>query len=167
MFGLYKVIYAIYQITIVGILPPVLMSIFSILTIRSLLERHGPLRRLRQRDRHLMRMVLAEVIVNVSISIPYSINLVYGAITLYDVNKSAQRLEIEAFITFVTQFVIYLTGVVPFYLYMLTSKRFRRGFINIVLKCWKKCLVRQAQIAPLIVQNNTATNHGRVMLKRQ
>ena len=41
MFGLYKVIYAFYQIILVGILPPVLMSIFSTLTIRSLHQRHG------------------------------------------------------------------------------------------------------------------------------
>ncbi len=165
--GLYKFIYSVYQITIVGILPPVLMSIFSILTIRSLYQRHGALRRLRQRDRYLMRMVMAEVMVNVSISIPYSINLVYGAATFYDVNKSARRLEIEAFITFATQFLIYLTGVVPFYLFLLTSKPFRKGFVNMVVIYWKKCVVRQVRIVPLTVQNNTLRNNGRMMSKRQ
>ena len=102
MFGLYKLIYAIYQITLVGILPPVLMSIFSILTIRSLHQRHGNQIRARQRDRYLMRMVIAEVMVNIFTSIPYSINLVYGAATYYIVNKSAERLEIESFISFLT-----------------------------------------------------------------
>ncbi len=165
--GLYKLLYAVYQITIVGILPPLLMSIFSILTIRSLYQQHGALRRLRQRDRYLMRMVMAEVMANVSISIPYSINIVYGAATFYDVDKSARRLEIEAFITFVTQFIIYLAGVVPFYLFLLTSKPFRRGFINITIKCWKKCVLRQARIVPLNVQNNAVTNNDQVTSKRQ
>jgi len=108
MFDLYKLIYAIYQTIIIGILPPLLMSIFSILAIRSLHQRHDVWRRFKQRDRYLMRMVMAEVILNVFISIPYSINLAYGVGTYYDVDKSARRLEIEAFITFVTQFIIYL-----------------------------------------------------------
>jgi hypothetical protein len=112
-------------------------------------------------------MVMAEVMANVSISIPYSINIVYGAATFYDVNKSARRLEIEAFITFVTQFIIYLAGVVPFYLFLLTSKPFRRGFINITIKCWKKCVLRQARIVPLNVQNNAVTNNDQVTSKRQ
>ncbi len=166
MFGLHKFIYAIYQITIVGILPPVLMSIFGILTIRSLNQRYGFLRRFRQRDRYLLRMVLAEVILNVSISIPYSINLVYGAITFYDVNKSAQRLEIEAFITFITQFIIYIAGVIPFYLFILTSKPFRRGFVNILIRFWKKYLVRQIRIVPSNTQNNVPIDNGRILYNR-
>jgi hypothetical protein len=166
MFDLYKLIYAIYQITIVGILPPLLMSIFSILAIRSLHQRHDVLRRFKQRDRYLMRMVMAEVILNVSISIPYSINLAYGVGTYYDVDKSARRLEIEAFITFVTQFIIYLAGVVPFYLFLLTSKQFRKGCINIFIRCWKKCVVRQARIVPSNAQNNAAPNYGRMMYNK-
>jgi hypothetical protein len=100
MFGSYKFIYAIYQITSVAILPPVLMSIFSILTIRSLHQRHSIQARPRKRDRYLMRMVIAEVIVNIFTSIPFSINLAYGAATYYVVNKSPRRLEIESFISF-------------------------------------------------------------------
>lgn len=53
MFGLYKLIYAIYIITFSAIMPPVLMCIFSILTIRSLRRRRGTQIRTRQRDRYL------------------------------------------------------------------------------------------------------------------
>ncbi len=149
MFGLYKLIYAIYQITLGAILPPTLMSIFSILTIRSLHQRHGTQVRARQRDRYLMRMVIGEVMVNISTSIPYSANLVYEAATYYVVDKSAQRLEIESFISFATQFLIYLISVAPFYLFMITSKPFRNDFINIVVKCWDKYILRRVRIVPL------------------
>jgi hypothetical protein len=51
MFGLYKLIYTIYQIMVVGILPPVLMIIFSTLAIHSFHQRHGNQIQARQRDR--------------------------------------------------------------------------------------------------------------------
>jgi hypothetical protein len=149
MFGFYKLIYAIYQIPVVGIIPPVLMCIFSILTFRSLHQRHGGQIRTKQRDRYLMRMVIAEVTVNVVTSIPYSANLIYGAATYYVVDKSAQQLEIESFLNFVAQFVIYLLNVAPFYLFMLTSKAFRNEFINILVKCWNKYILRRTRVVPL------------------
>jgi uncharacterized membrane protein len=167
MFGLYKLIYAIYQVILVGILPPILMIIFSILTMHSLHQRHGTQTRLRQRDRYLMRMVIAEVIVNISTSIPYSINLLYGAATYNVVNKSMQRIEIESFISFLTQFLIYLISVAPFYLFLLTSKPFRNEFINILVQCWNKCIPRGVRIVPMNKSNHTATIKATVVHNRQ
>jgi hypothetical protein len=111
------------------------MFIFSVLTIRSLHHRHGNQVRTTQKDRDFMRMVVAEVIVNIFTSIPYSSNLVYGVITNNIARKSAQHLEIESFIFFLTQFIIYLLSVALFYLFFLTSKPFRTEFINILIKC--------------------------------
>jgi hypothetical protein len=149
MFGLYAIIYSFYQIMVLAILPPVLMSIFSTLSIRSLHQRHGNQARARQRDRYLMRMVIGEVIVNIFTSIPYSSYLVYSSVTYYDVNKSAQRLQIESFISFFTQFFIYLISVAPFYLFILTSKTFRNEFLIILVKCWDKYILRRVRIVPL------------------
>ncbi len=133
---------------VVGIVPPVLMSVFSILTISSLHQRHGTQVRARQRDRYLMRLVIAEVIVNVVTSIPYSANLIYGRMTDYVIGKSPERLEIESFISFFTQFLIYLISVNSFYLFMLTSKRFRKDFINRLLYCWNRNVLRKVRISP-------------------
>ncbi len=167
MFDLYNLIYAIYQITLVGTLPPILMCIFSILTIHSLHQRHGIQTRARQRDRYLLRMVIAEVIVNVVTSIPYSINLVYGAVTYYVTDKSAERLEIESFISFVTQFLIYLISVAPFYLFLLTSKPFRNEFFNIFVKFWDKYILRRVRIVPLNEQTHIPAINGRTIHGKQ
>ena len=153
MFGLYQLIYSIYQIMLTSILPPVLMSIFSVLTIRSLHQRHDNQERARQRDRDFMRMVIAEVIVNIFTSIPYSASLVYSAVTYNIVNKSTQRLEIEAFISFFTQFLVYLISVAPFYLFILTSKPFRNEFINLIVKYWNKYIKRRVRVIPTNDQN--------------
>lgn len=134
----YRLIYAIYQIALVGIFPPVLMIIFSALTIRRLHQRHKTQTRAKRRDRHMMRMVIAEVLVNVITSIPFSLNLVYGGITHDVVDKSAQRLEIEAFLSFITHFLIYFISVAPFYLFLITSKPFRSEFSTLLIQCWNK-----------------------------
>ena len=144
--GLYRLIYAIYQTMFVGILPPTLMITFSALTIHRLHQRHETQTRAKQRDRHLMRMVIAEVVVNVITSIPFSLNLVYGGITYHVVDKSARRLEIETFLSFFTHFLIYFISVAPFYLVLLTSKPFRNQFIKLVIRYWNKSMFRQCQI---------------------
>jgi uncharacterized membrane protein len=162
MFGLYKFIYAIYLLMVVGILPSVLMVIFSSLAMHSFHRRLGNQIHARERDREFMRMVIAETMVNVLTSIVYSANLIYGAVTYNIADKSAERLEIEGFITFFTQFLIFLISVIPFYIFISTSKPFRKEFINIFVKCWNKCIPRRGQINPVNDQNEMVTINGRV-----
>jgi hypothetical protein len=148
MSGLYKLIYPFYQLMVCTILPPIVMIIFGTLTIHSLYRRNLVLRRTQRKDRYLMRMVMAEVIVNILTSTPYSIDLIYGVATYNIVDKSAQRLEIESFMNFITQFFAYFIGVTPFYLFMLISKPFRKEFIRILIKCRNKYILRHNRIAP-------------------
>ncbi|UJR11341.1 hypothetical protein I4U23_015522 [Adineta vaga] len=149
MFGTYKLFYAIYQIIVFSIAPPILMSIFSILAIRRLHRQRDVTHiYIRQNDRCLTRMVIAEVMVNIFTSIPYAMNLLYGALTYYVTNKSTQRIEIESFITFITQFLLYLLGVVPFYLFLLVSKPFRNECIGLLTRFWYKYIFKQTRINP-------------------
>ncbi len=77
MVNLYKLIFVIYQSMLLGHLPSVLMCIHSAFTIRNLHRRHVNQVHERQRNRHLMSMLIAEVIVNVITPIPYSCNHIY------------------------------------------------------------------------------------------
>lgn len=167
MIGLYKLIYAMYQIVVSVILPILLMSIFSILTIQSLRHRSGTLSNIRRRDYHLIRIVIAQVMAIIFTSIPYSINLLYQAITYSISNKSTERLEIETFITFVTQFIVFLISVISFYLFLLTSKTFRNDFTRMIFKCWYKYFLRQTQVFPLNERNHGTTNNDQEMQMRQ
>ncbi|CAF3911912.1 unnamed protein product [Rotaria sordida] len=160
LYDFYKLFYAIYQIVLVGILPPLLMSSFGFLTIHSLHQRHGDQTHVRRKDRDLMRMLIAEIIVNIFTSIPYSANLVYGAATYYVVDKSVQRLEIESFITFFSQFLIHTLSVAPFYLFIIASKSFRHELISTMVKWWYKYILRQEQL-------NTLKNELFQFLNRQ
>ncbi|CAF1437990.1 unnamed protein product [Adineta steineri] len=165
-FGLYKTIYSVYQFISVVILPLTLMSIFSILTVRSLRQRNANQTHARQRDRDFMRMVMAEIIAHISTSIIYSGGLIYSALTTYVGQSSAQEVEIEAFILFLTQFSVHLTSVVSFYMFLITSKPFRNEFIKMIMKYWQQYITRQVSIFPLTQITTQATiNVGAVQTK--
>ncbi len=147
-FGTYKFFYAIYQCLVISVIPPILMSTFGFLTIRSLGQLHVTRTNVRRRDRDLMRMLAAEVIINVGISIPYSANLIYSAGTFYVVNKSAQQLEIDSFCETISQVLINMVGFTPFYLFIVSSKTFRHEFTEIIVHWWYKYVLRRGQVAP-------------------
>ena len=152
MFDFYKFFYPIYQCTLVGFLPPVLMSVFGILTVRTLRQRHAANEHIRQKDRDLMRMLIAEIIINIVTSIPFSANLLYGTATFYVVGKSVERVEIENFVNFVSQFLIHLLSVAPFYLFLISSKSFRREVVQIIRGCWHGYRPQGSRIYPTITQ---------------
>jgi hypothetical protein len=149
MFDFYKFFYPIYQCILVGILPPVLMSVFGYLTVQSLRQRHGTQAHIQEKDRDLMRMLVAEIMVNIFTSIPFSAYLIYSTATFFVVGKSAQRLEIESFINFLSQFFIHLLSVAPFYLFIISSKSFRREFTQVLTRWCYKYILRRARVAPL------------------
>jgi len=124
-----------------------------------------------------MRMLVAEIIINIFTSIPYSAYLVYGAVTVNVVGKSTERVEIESFINYMTQLLIHMLSVAPFYLFLMASKTFRREFTQIIVGWWYKYILRRARIAPITGQtvaitlqnketlNQNPGNQGRKMTK--
>ncbi|CAF1075027.1 unnamed protein product [Adineta steineri] len=148
LFGSYKLFYSIYATILIAIVPQMLMSIFSFLTIRSLHQLHGAQTLLRQKDRDLMRMLIVELIINIFTSVPYATNLIYGAGTLSVVNKSAERLEVESFLNFLSNFFINMLSATPFYLFITSSRSFRQEFFQILKRWWYKYILRRTQVAP-------------------
>jgi hypothetical protein len=141
IFGdVYSMIYTIYYMIFAGILPPLLILIFTILVMRTLKqlrsrvqpkgnengERNQSNGMLRKRDRDLIKMVFIEVMVYVLSTLPFSIYLVYKMI-IGNLQESQQRQQIESFIDYITQsFLMYLNTALPFYIYIATSPSFRR-----------------------------------------
>ena len=143
-FDLYKLIFVIYRLIFSGILPPILMSLLNILTIRTVHRLQTFHTRRKPNERYLLRMVIAEVMINIFTSIPYSIHLIYQAATHFVSDKTIDRLEIESFLSFIAQLFIYLNNVAPFYLFVIASKPFRDHLMNLF-----KCSYRQIRITPL------------------
>ncbi|CAF4119559.1 unnamed protein product [Rotaria sp. Silwood2] len=99
-----RIIYAIIFISsaIWGqiLLPPLLMFILGWLTIQHI--RHRPINRLsNSKERQLNIMLITQVICVAILSLPTSIEKIYSEITMKQV-KSAERLQIEANLAFMT-----------------------------------------------------------------
>jgi len=156
MFDFYRFFYPIYQTILVGLLPPSLMSIFGYFTMRTLYQRRTRRVIPRRRDSDLMKMLIAEVIINILTSITFSANLLYNTATIYVMNKGQTRVEIENFVNFLSQFLIHLLSVLPFYLFMLASKSFRRDFNHIIKTFWLKYIRRRNYIFPIGQTTTTA-----------
>ncbi|CAF2517097.1 unnamed protein product [Rotaria sp. Silwood2] len=152
----YLMIYTIYYMIFTGILPPLLMIIFSVLvmkTLRKLRSRVQPKRGnrgnsqsinvIRKRDRDLMKMIFTEVMFYVITTMPYSIYLIYKVIT-DSLIKSQQQKQIETFINYMVQsFMLYFNTAASFYIYIATSPAFRRELKKVFIKFYAFIMRKQ------------------------
>jgi len=142
-----SLIYTIYYLIFAGILPPLLITIFSILVMRILKqlrrrvqptggnnESGSSTNTIRKRDRDLIKMVFIEVMFYVISTLPFSIYLVYNLITT-NLTKTKERQQIESFINYLFQsFIMYFNTALPFYIYISTSPSFRRQCKTVIIK---------------------------------
>lgn len=136
MTGIYSLIFAIYQMLIAGILPPVFMLIFSCLAYRNLKnftfdtdERRN--RKKKRQQQQLIRMVTTQIIVYIISAELVPITTLYRQLTSTMV-KNADRRSIEAFIVFIAMnFLLYLNTWAAFFIYFATSSNFRFAFIRL------------------------------------
>jgi hypothetical protein len=159
-FGIYLTIYYAYMILVVGIIPPVLMGIFGYLTYRNMRQMHvrvQPIVRnridtnhsIRRLDRDLLIIVISEVLVYVITTTLFPLILLEMLISQYVIsNKSAQHLQIEIFIVNIALVLLTLNDSIPFYIYLISSKSFRRDFKQLITNVCRK-LRRQTAIMPV------------------
>jgi len=152
----YTLIYTIYYLFFAGIIPPLLILIFSFLLMKNLkqmrthIQSQSPSRKttitiLRKRDRDLMRMVLIEVLFYFINTMPFSIFLIYRILTKDHIKNKEQK-QIELFINYMTQsFLMYFNTVLPFFIYVSTSSSFRRKLTNIFKKLTRSMLKQRAK----------------------
>jgi hypothetical protein len=156
MTGIYSLIFAIYQMLIAGIIPPLLMIIFSglaYLNMRNIRMRQDDTsnRTKRQQQRQLVRMVTVQITVYIISAELVPITTLYKQLTS-TVTKSQDQKAIESFIVFIAMnFLLYLNTWAPFFIYYATSSSFRTAFIRMFKKNYR------VQPTTITYTNNTAT----------
>jgi hypothetical protein len=117
------------------ILPIVLMSIFGILMVLNVRNRHNRdvqannarIERSRSNDRQLLVMLLLQVLITTLISIPYFILAMYNAVTAtilqYKLSTAGQAIYNFAYNLF--RLLYFTNPVIGFYIYTLAAPRFR------------------------------------------
>lgn len=144
-YGKYSLIYSIYLFIAAGFLPPTLMTIFGYLTIRSLHHMRARIRsniiripQIRKKDYYLVIMLISEVTIYLISTIPHPLHTLYITITR-DIIKSSFRIQIESFIMFIANpFLIYINSAATFYIYICTSRAYRRQCRQLIIRCWMK-----------------------------
>lgn len=151
MSGAYVLIYGLYSTLAAGTVPPALMAIFSLLTIRHRRELRTRLNGAdgsRKRDHSLVVMLSSEVIVYVVTTSLYPAITLYRAITTNQ-TKSTETLRIEAFVAFIGgTFLIYLNAASVFYVYLIASKNFRKECRLVLIKIIGKLTGQTNQVNP-------------------
>mgnify|MGYP001950732252 CR=1 FL=1 len=131
-----------------GVLPPLLMSIFGIWTVKNV--RHvGATRRtsestitrttavgrsnaLRSKDQQLIRMLLVDILTFVIFKSPVTIMFIYQEATKYQY-KSVEQQIAEQMILQITYFVFFIENSLSCYTNILVSKTFRSELRRVIL----------------------------------
>ena len=119
--------------------PPILMVILSILTIRNVKDTNlmaNQHRRHRRRDAQLIRILLIQVSILVLFAIPVAIQKLYTSSTGF-IQKNALTTAIDSLITQISIEISYITNSTAFYVYSLTSKKYRKEVIHILSAAFK------------------------------
>jgi hypothetical protein len=92
-------------------------------------------RLLSERDDQIIVMLYLQIIFYIIFNIPWMIYLLYGSYLYIKKNLSIDRIIIERFLTYLIEISIYIYPTLSFYIYTLTSGRFRRKLCHLILTC--------------------------------
>lgn len=121
-----------------GIIPPVLLAIFGLLTLRNMHRSRSKLLTLNpnindRRNQQLIRMLLAEILICIIFDFIHPSVLLYTQITQYNI-KDYQLIMIEQFFISISTFILHIPYCVSFYTNLIASKTFRREVKNFIWK---------------------------------
>ncbi len=165
--GVYATVYSFYSLIFVSLIPTVISAIFGYLTyrnMRQMLNRVQPVVQntvnaniaIQRRDRDLLIIVLAEVIMYVITTFLLPLIQLETMISGYvSANKSSQYLQTEYFILGIAYFLLVVNSAAPFYTYLVSSKSFRRDFKQLIINGYKKLSGQ-----PPVVETFSRTNRS-------
>ena len=131
---IYEIAFQTFFLVLICILPPMLMSLFGILTVMNVRKYRTQVIpqpnqtqdiHSRAKNRQLIRMLLIQVFVTIFCTLPFSIGNLTSMVFKYLVPLSAYGSAVSSFYTNVSRNLIYCNPIVGFYIYTLSSKTFR------------------------------------------
>jgi hypothetical protein len=155
--GVYSIIFPVYTIIFIGLIPSIMSAIFGYLSYRNMRQMQNRVQpigentinvniSIKRRDRDLLIIVIAEVVTYVVTTALFPLIQLEMMISQYVLpNKSFQYLQIEIFILNIAIFLLLINSAAPFYTYLIASKSFRRDFKELIINGYRK-LRRQPPI---------------------
>ncbi|CAF1465415.1 unnamed protein product, partial [Rotaria sordida] len=81
-------------------------------------------------DQQVLKILFVQIICYIIFTSPQLCSLVFSTISITISNRSSDQSAIESFLNFLAELMLYLFPVTSFYLYTLTSRRFRKELID-------------------------------------
>ena len=145
--GVYNIIYTVYIVIVIGLIPVGNMLTFTILLTKSLKQIRQRIQPsanatsgaivLTKRDRDMLRMLLIEVICYMIVIVPDPIMDVYKTVVA-NIVKTKERQNIETFAIYVTrQFILYLGNTFSFWIFLSTSQTYRLELKKMIIKWYR------------------------------
>ena len=135
-------------------IPPMLMVLISILTINNT-KYFNPMNfRRRRRDVQLIRILVIQVIVLTLFAIPITTQKIYSCATIFK-TKSLLQVAIENLINQICIETSYINNSTMFYVYALTSKKFRKEVFHILSSLFTCQFYKTNIVHPITVKYNS------------
>jgi hypothetical protein len=166
--GVYSIVYSVYTIMFVSLIPTITSAIFGYLTYRNMkqlqMRVHPGVQHtvntnvaVQRRDRDLLIIVIAEVVIYFLTTALFPLILIEMLISQYVMpNKSLQYSQIEVLMVNIAIFLLFINTAAPFYTYLISSKSFRREFKQLIINSYLK-LTRQTPAEIVSRTNRTVT----------
>ncbi|CAF1518989.1 unnamed protein product [Adineta steineri] len=139
--GIYRTFLSFWYMALYSLCPSLLMLLFGILTLNNLRQHRqivpttsGTNQIVRRTDNQLLRMLIAQVLMIIIATLPYSIYQLYTAFTS-NVVKDILRIAQENLAARITGPLINFAHTTSFYLYTLTGTVFRKELRKIMQQC--------------------------------
>jgi hypothetical protein len=140
--GIYRTFIASWYMVLYSLCPSLLMFIFGLLTLNNIHQRrkivpliHETSQRVQRTNTHLLRMLLAQVLVTIISTLPFGIYRLYGSFTVNLIKDTLRRAQEN--LTFqVASTMTYFAHTSSFYLYTLAGSVFRKELIKIIGRCF-------------------------------
>ena len=139
---------SIYSIIFIGVIPPVLMFIFSLLTFYNLKLRQRrrqivPIinnnRQMQVKDQQVLAMLLVQVFAYVVSTTPYTVTAFYLVLkTNHGMVGLGENKSKIIFILFITDMLRLFCPFISFYLFILASRLYRQEMKSIIINIYQK-----------------------------
>ncbi|CAF1481477.1 unnamed protein product [Adineta steineri] len=140
--GIYRTFLGFWYMALYSLCPSFFMLLFGFLTLNNIRQRRqvvptvaGTNQLVRRTDNQLLRMLIAQMLVIIISTLPFSVYQLYAAFTS-NFSKSTLQLAQENLAARVVGVMTYFAHTTSFYLYTLTGTVFRKELRRIIGQCW-------------------------------
>jgi hypothetical protein len=145
---IYIVYYSTFTFIFGGFLPILIMTISVILIRSNLVSKQARRyhnvshensklenRSLNERDDQIILMLYLQILVYIILNIPWMIYLLYSIYLYSKKNPTINEIIIRRIVHYLMEILVYMYPTLSFYIYTLTSKRFRNELSRLILTC--------------------------------